>query len=134
MQPTKVMNYPTVFRYTLFATGLVLSSVIFTSCGESEAKSEHKEKTASAPTIPTIESFSLTKEKMTASLQLPGELTAKQDVELYAKVNSFVRQMTVDVGSSTCRTTIGKLRRTRNHSTIDCRFVSSQVTRSYLYC
>jgi multidrug efflux pump subunit AcrA (membrane-fusion protein) len=36
---------------------------------------------------------------MTASLQLPGELTAKQDVELYAKVNSFVRQMTVDVGS-----------------------------------
>jgi hypothetical protein len=57
MQPTKVMNYPTVFRYTLFATGLVLSSVIFTSCGESEAKSEHKEKTASAPTIPTIESF-----------------------------------------------------------------------------
>jgi hypothetical protein len=44
MQPTKVMNYPTVFRYTLFATGLVLSSVIFTSCGESEAKSEHKEK------------------------------------------------------------------------------------------
>lgn len=99
MQPTKVMNYPTVLRYTLFTTGLVLSSVIFTSCGESEAKSEHKEKTASAPTIPTVEGFSLAKEKMTASLQLPGELTAKQDVELYAKVNSFVRQMTVDVGS-----------------------------------
>jgi hypothetical protein len=44
MQTDKSYELSNCFEIYPFATGLVLSSVIFTSCGESEAKSEHKEK------------------------------------------------------------------------------------------
>ena len=36
---------------------------------------------------------------MSSSLQIPGELIAYQQVDLYAKVNSFVKKLYVDVGS-----------------------------------
>ena len=38
--------------------------------------------------------------KLSASVQIPGELIAFQQVDLYAKVNSFVQKLYVDVGSA----------------------------------
>src|SRR5439155_20466199 len=37
--------------------------------------------------------------RLSASLQIPGELIAYQQVDLYAKENSFVKKLYVDVGS-----------------------------------
>jgi RND family efflux transporter MFP subunit len=48
---------------------------------------------------PVTEVFSLKKGQLTSSLQIPGELIAYQQVDLYAKVNSFVKKLYVDVGS-----------------------------------
>src|SRR5450432_870654 len=43
--------------------------------------------------------FVLRKEKLSSELNMPGELIAFQQVDLYAKVNSFVKKLNVDVGS-----------------------------------
>ncbi len=43
--------------------------------------------------------FLLEKDLLTSSLQLPGELLAFQQVDLYAKVTGFVKELKVDIGS-----------------------------------
>ena len=52
-----------------------------------------------APVVPTTEVVTLEKGMLSSSLQIPGELLAFQQVDLYAKENSFVRKLYVDVGS-----------------------------------
>ncbi len=48
---------------------------------------------------PAHETFSLGRGKLTSTLQTPGELIAFQQVDMYAKVNSFVKKLYADVGS-----------------------------------
>ncbi|MGO4773231.1 efflux RND transporter periplasmic adaptor subunit [Flavobacterium sp. W22_SRS_FK3] len=48
---------------------------------------------------PKTETFLLTKEKLSTELRLPAELTGFQQVDLYAKVSSFVKLLKVDIGS-----------------------------------
>jgi RND family efflux transporter MFP subunit len=67
-----------------------------TGCGDSQA--ETKKDITAVPT-PAKEVFSLHKGSLSSTLSLPGELTAFQQVDLYAKVNSFVEELYVDVGS-----------------------------------
>jgi membrane fusion protein, multidrug efflux system len=50
----------------------------------------------SAAVLPTL---SLVKGRLSTNLYVPGELIAFQQVDLYAKVNSFVKKLYVDVGS-----------------------------------
>jgi RND family efflux transporter MFP subunit len=57
------------------------------------------EKEQKAPATVTREVFSLHKEILASSLQIPGELIAFQQVDIYAKENSFVKKIYVDVGS-----------------------------------
>jgi len=45
------------------------------------------------------ESFLLRRGKLITSLELPGELIAYQQVDIYAKTNSFVKKVLVDVGA-----------------------------------
>ena len=52
-----------------------------------------KDSTAVTPTV------SLQKGRLSTNLFVPGELVAFQQVDLYAKVNSFVKKLYVDVGS-----------------------------------
>ena len=63
------------------------------SAGEPQAAAEE------TPAITTLETFKLTKANMTSTLSIPGELLAYQQVDLYAKVNSFVKKLYADVGS-----------------------------------
>jgi RND family efflux transporter MFP subunit len=69
---------------------------LFNSCASSETKAADEPKKEDAP---AHEVFSLKKEKLSSALQIPGELIAYQQVDLYAKVNSFVKKLYVDVGS-----------------------------------
>ncbi len=64
------------------------------SCSSSSGKAEAANKEDAA-----IETISLQKNKLSSSLRLPGELQAWQQVDLYAKENSFVKKLYVDVGS-----------------------------------
>jgi membrane fusion protein (multidrug efflux system) len=59
-----------------------------------------KNKTEMQPAdVPATQVFSLKKGRISSSLQIPGELIPYQQVDLYAKENSFVKKLFVDVGS-----------------------------------
>ncbi|GGG92892.1 secretion protein HlyD [Pedobacter zeae] len=63
-------------------------------CGSSESKAPVKKEKEAA-----IATFDLKKEKLSTQLSLPGELIAYQQVDLYAKVSSFVKTLHADIGS-----------------------------------
>src|SRR4051812_34673093 len=48
---------------------------------------------------PAVEVIAAKREKLSSSVQIPGELLPYQEVNLYAKENSFVKKVYVDVGS-----------------------------------
>lgn len=71
----------------------MLSAFILNSCGE---------ETKAAPPVDTttvIETFDLTKEKLSSEIRLPAELSGFRQVDLYAKVASYVQELKVDIGS-----------------------------------
>lgn len=72
---------------------LVLNSL--GSCHTADSKAEQQERVAE----PLVEAITLQKGKLSSSLQIPGELLPYQEVDLYAKESSYVRQLFVDVGS-----------------------------------
>ncbi|MEP7375415.1 MAG: efflux RND transporter periplasmic adaptor subunit [Chitinophagaceae bacterium] len=67
------------------------------SCGS--AGKESPGKTDSTSVAVKTEVFAVQKGLLTTSLQIPGELVAFQQVDIYAKENSFVKKLYVDVGS-----------------------------------
>jgi RND family efflux transporter MFP subunit len=84
-------------RYTGY---YFLAAVILTGCSSVTKKEETKENSQAVATMPqSTQVFSLTKGRLSSSLQIPGELIAYQQVDLYAKENSFVKKLFVDVGS-----------------------------------
>jgi len=54
---------------------------------------------SNTPDTTTVQTLTLTKGRLTTSLSLPGQLLPFQSVDLYAKVDSYVKEMLVDVGS-----------------------------------
>lgn len=80
-----------------FAGSLLLASLL-TNCHSPDSKAEVSE-TEAATTPAATEVFSLTKGKLASSLQVPGELVAFRDVDIYAKVSGFIKTLKVDVGS-----------------------------------
>src|SRR5581483_1836927 len=71
------------------------------------ACSDNKEKQAIAQTeqqeaaveTPQVELVSVEKGKLTSSITVPGELIQYQEVDIYAKINSYVKKLYVDIGS-----------------------------------
>jgi len=81
---------------------IVFSSLVtglLCSCQSKENSPEKKTETQQTMLAPPTEVFSLQKGRLSSSLQIPGELIAYQQVDLYAKENSFVKKLYVDVGS-----------------------------------
>lgn len=78
--------------------GSLLILAFFCACHSEENEGKKK---ASAPeaAAPVTDVFSLKKGKLESNLKIPGELIAYQQVDIYAKVNSFVKKLYVDVGS-----------------------------------
>jgi len=72
---------------------LLTLTAILSSCN-SEKKPE-----AVAEVEPKVETFLLKKEKLSTQLRMPAELVGFQQVDLYAKVSSFVKELKVDIGS-----------------------------------
>ncbi len=83
-------------------TGAVISCAFFiagflNSCTSAPGKEDNTQ--AAPEESPVKETFLLQKGKLSSSLQVPGELIAYQQVDIYAKENSFVKKLYVDVGS-----------------------------------
>jgi membrane fusion protein, multidrug efflux system len=73
---------------------LFTSVMLMESCGSAESKEEK----APAPE-PEVEATHPVKGSLSSSIKLPGELVAFQQVDLYAKVSSFVKKLYADVGT-----------------------------------
>lgn len=90
-------------RFTYILAGLTLT---FAACNNEQKVTE---KAAAMPMPMMMESFetiSIEKTNPKVSLKLAGELLADQETALYAKVNSYVQQIKVDIGS---RVTAGQV-------------------------
>jgi membrane fusion protein (multidrug efflux system) len=76
-------------------TSIALAAIpaLFTGCSQSATQEPEEQ----AP--PSVEVIRLKKGGTSSSLKIPGELSPYQNVDLYAKVSSFVRKIYVDVGS-----------------------------------
>jgi membrane fusion protein (multidrug efflux system) len=72
---------------------VLLVAVTLQACGSKQ------EKKAEIEEAPVFEVVSLKKGALSGSLDIPGELTAYQQVDLYAKVSSFIKKLNVDIGS-----------------------------------
>jgi membrane fusion protein, multidrug efflux system len=83
-----------MFNYRLSLL-FIIASFMLQACNSSNAKDEK----ASEAKIPAIETTRLEQEKLTSTLMIPGELIAYQQVDLYAKVTGFVKELKVDIGS-----------------------------------
>ncbi len=81
---------------TIVAAGIGV--VLLQSCQSSEAKWADAKDTATAVQPATTVAL-VTKGKLSSDIKIPGELQAFQQVDLYAKVNSYVKQLYADVGS-----------------------------------
>ncbi len=84
----------TVFGITI----LLAFTAIWIGCKNDKNQTDKKENTeAVKPAV--ITAFILNKSNLTSSVKIPGELLAYQQVDLYAKVNSYIQKLHVDVGS-----------------------------------
>ena len=81
------------------ASVVLIGFVIMQGCGASDAKEEKKKEASTVKTQHTYKIIALEKGRLSSTLQIPGELIAFQQVDLYSKVNSFVKKMYVDVGA-----------------------------------
>ena len=79
----------------VIVSGLLSLSGLY-ACHSGESKIREQQAPVSEP---VVEAVTLQKGKLSSSLQIPGELMAFQQVDLYAKENSYVRRLYVDVGS-----------------------------------
>jgi RND family efflux transporter MFP subunit len=68
------------------------------SDGEEKKDKKEASKTDSAA-VASVVTFDLQKGRLSTNFNTPGELIAFQQVDLYAKENSFVKKLFVDVGS-----------------------------------
>lgn len=85
-------------KYIPLISGLLLASLsilVLQACNSSHANNEAKAVAAPAP----VAAIRLQEDSLSSSIKIPGELAAYQQVDLFAKVNSFVAKLYVDVGS-----------------------------------
>ncbi|MCF0070024.1 efflux RND transporter periplasmic adaptor subunit [Dyadobacter sp. CY261] len=77
------------------------AATVLQSCGSSRAEEEEHKKAAAEASAgaAVVDAFPLKKEQLASNIQIPGELIAFQQVDIYAKVSSFVKKLHVDVGS-----------------------------------
>jgi membrane fusion protein (multidrug efflux system) len=81
-------------KYIIFLIAPIMLWILAASCGANADATVQK-----VPEQTTVQTFSLSKGQLTTHMTIPGELRPFQSVDLYAKVNSFVKKLLVDVGS-----------------------------------
>lgn len=83
-----------VHTNSYFFALLASTAVLLFGCKNAREGDDQK-KTEQRP----VEVFLLQSGKINSSMKIPGELVSFRDVDLYAKVSSFCKQLYVDVGS-----------------------------------
>ncbi len=82
------MNYTTMNRL-----GILFAIIALAGCGDK------KSLVPATTSVDSVQIFTLHKEPVTKTLSLPAELVAWERAELFAKVEGYVRELKVDIGS-----------------------------------
>jgi membrane fusion protein (multidrug efflux system) len=89
-----------ILGFIIVSVKCFVIAVTLCACGSREnAEQKKTDSTQAVPEVQAAEVFPVHKGRLSSSLQIPGELLAYQQVDLYAKENSFVKKLYVDVGS-----------------------------------
>ncbi len=89
-------------KFIIPITALVIGTGLLSSCGPDKKQQEEQAQTVqeeNAIDTPTVVSAPVVKGKLSTTIAVPGELIPYQEVDLYAKVNSYVKNLLVDIGS-----------------------------------
>lgn len=84
---------------TILMIALLASTTAWHACSPSNAENESGGSAAIEAAAPAIAAFELKPDRLSSTLKIPGELVAYQQVDLYAKVSSFIKTLHADVGS-----------------------------------
>ena len=102
MSPCTTMNMfknRSITAFTVLALGL---SLMLNAChSDDKAKEEVKQEEQQQAAIdnPSVSVAAVEKGKLSTNIAVPGELLPYQQVDLYAKINSYVKKLMVDIGS-----------------------------------
>jgi len=86
-------------RLTISGIGILLVITAMLNGCKSDKNETDKKAGVDSVKPAAIAAFILNKSNLTTSVKIPGELLAYQQVDLYAKVNSYIQKLHVDVGS-----------------------------------
>ncbi|MGC4057248.1 MAG: efflux RND transporter periplasmic adaptor subunit [Chitinophagaceae bacterium] len=78
---------------------LPLALLLLAGSGLFSCSDKHSAAAGQQQEAPALQAFRLAKASLNSGVQIPGELQAYQQVDLYAKVNSFVKKLYADVGT-----------------------------------
>jgi membrane fusion protein (multidrug efflux system) len=81
-------------KYFFATSAAIVTAILLFGCKRSLNGNEQQNSVQ-----PVIENFPLKRGKISSSMTIPGELVSFRDVDLYAKVSSFCKQLYVDVGT-----------------------------------
>jgi len=87
---------------TILATLAIGTSLLLGAChSDDKEKQEAKqqEQQQDAIDVPPVSVADVEKGKLSSAIAVPGELIPYQQVDLYAKINSYVKKLLVDIGS-----------------------------------
>src|SRR6187402_1520369 len=84
----------------LAAMAIAVSSLSACHSDEKEKQEQQEEQEQQdAVETPTVQTVPVTKGRLSSAITIPGELIPYQQVDLYAKTNSYVKKLLVDIGS-----------------------------------
>lgn len=91
-------------KYKLIAviTVLTIGASLLSACHSDKKEKEEQAQTVkqeNAVDTPAVVPVPVKKGKLSSTIAVPGELLPYQQVDLYAKVNSYVKTLLVDIGS-----------------------------------
>lgn len=89
-------------RTFIALTFIFAATALLSACGPSKEDKEEQQQTIAqenAIDTPAVVPVTVKKGKLSSNLTVPGELQAYNTVNLYAKINSYVKTLNVDIGS-----------------------------------
>jgi RND family efflux transporter MFP subunit len=92
----KLKNKSTLMLAVL---AVAISSLLSACHSEEKEKESAEEQQEQAVETPAVELTPVKKGKLNSTVTVPGELIPYQQVDLFAKVNSYVKKLLVDIGS-----------------------------------
>jgi RND family efflux transporter MFP subunit len=86
----------------IIAAVILFAAITIMSCNSDKKEKEEQARTMqqeNAIEVPTVELAPVEKGKLSSTIAVPGELIPYQEVDVYAKINSYVKTLKVDIGS-----------------------------------